>query len=465
MRLLTADTSVLYHPLHSGETFRVFELYPGKGDEPLRGGLHYRNLKCPQDYEALSYLWGHATSSIPRTRNRPIIQCNGRDMIVTPNLTQALCDLRHEVKPLFYFIDAICINQEDQTERGHQVALMGSVYSNARRVVIWICQSADWDARHVLPAHPPALFTNIRARRGFGAICQIVNRWLATTKQNRKASYAYGRPGSPDLWLYCEDFDDEESLTRIAPFMPQLWWSIADIFQAPWFWRIWVVQEVVLAKDAVVRWGDAQIDWRWLGTAAALLRTNYRDVCGALSMGGVYNAYLSYRMSPTMSELPPPKLCFLDLMRLTRQLDCTDHRDRAYGLLSIATSDNVPGSDNLFLKPDYSISSFELWRRIAWKAITATKTLSILSSVQYTAAIPGYESERQVTGSFGPLSGLGERPESMPSWIPNWEKVLRATLAPWDQDDSFAAAKDFPLDLTEWTDTCPDVLTVSEIMI
>lgn len=36
------------------------------------------------------------------------------------------------------WIDAICINQSNLKEKGHQVALMGRVFSDARRVVVWL---------------------------------------------------------------------------------------------------------------------------------------------------------------------------------------------------------------------------------------------------------------------------------------------------------------------------------------
>ncbi|KAF3035694.1 hypothetical protein E8E12_006218 [Didymella heteroderae] len=38
----------------------------------------------------------------------------------------------------YYWIDAICINQVDQAEKSTQIALMGSIYKNAKRVLAWI---------------------------------------------------------------------------------------------------------------------------------------------------------------------------------------------------------------------------------------------------------------------------------------------------------------------------------------
>jgi hypothetical protein len=115
-----------------------------------------------------------------------------------------------------------------------------------------------------------------------------------------------------------------------------------------------------------------------------------------------------------------------------------------YGLLGIQCTDNHPNEGKLFLEPDYSISDSELWRKMASKVIRQSGSLSLLSSVQYSTE--GYEME----GGFGFFS-FDDRPpkEPIPSWVPHWEIVYRATLAPWDASDRFNAAKDFNLNLRD----------------
>jgi hypothetical protein len=41
------------------------------------------------------------------------------------------------------WVDALCINQDDIPERSEQVNKMGSIYTNARRVVLWLGEEAD----------------------------------------------------------------------------------------------------------------------------------------------------------------------------------------------------------------------------------------------------------------------------------------------------------------------------------
>jgi hypothetical protein len=101
-----------------------------------------------------------------------------------------------------------------------------------------------------------------------------------------------------------------------------------------------------------------------------------------MKMGGVYNAYLMFRMSP-MSDLPPLQTSFVQLLRLTRQFEVTEKLDRVYALLGIKTTDNNSAEDRLFIEPDYSISDSKLWKRLTRKVIHDSQNLSLLSSVQY----------------------------------------------------------------------------------
>ena len=38
----------------------------------------------------------------------------------------------------FFWIDAICIDQDSNLEKTHQVAQMGKVYKNANRIIMWL---------------------------------------------------------------------------------------------------------------------------------------------------------------------------------------------------------------------------------------------------------------------------------------------------------------------------------------
>lgn len=59
-------------------------------------------------------------------------------MQVTPNLSAALDRLRLDTETRMLWVDALCINQVDNTERSQQVAQMGKIYSDARETIAWL---------------------------------------------------------------------------------------------------------------------------------------------------------------------------------------------------------------------------------------------------------------------------------------------------------------------------------------
>jgi hypothetical protein len=84
-------------------------------------------------YEALSYVWGTSDLS-----TNVYIHCNGEVTAVRSSLAGALKRLRLATSARIIWVDAICINQDDNEEKSYQVPLMGSIYSSASRVVVWL---------------------------------------------------------------------------------------------------------------------------------------------------------------------------------------------------------------------------------------------------------------------------------------------------------------------------------------
>jgi hypothetical protein len=121
-----------------GPAIRLIRLLKGNGS----------NIECEvfdawlspaervMDYAALSYTWGGERK--PRE-----ILVNQRKMAVTENLFLALKHLRYQETDWILWVDAICINQKNHLERGHQVRHMASIYRTAERVVIWLGDAAD----------------------------------------------------------------------------------------------------------------------------------------------------------------------------------------------------------------------------------------------------------------------------------------------------------------------------------
>jgi hypothetical protein len=91
-------------------------------------------------YNALSYVWGNA--DVTKT-----ILVDGEPLIVRENLWQFLDQMRKVRYKKKIWIDAICINQQNNGEKSHQVAMMGEIYSKATRVEIWLGPPKDGTVR------------------------------------------------------------------------------------------------------------------------------------------------------------------------------------------------------------------------------------------------------------------------------------------------------------------------------
>ncbi|MCJ1426954.1 hypothetical protein MMC29_004857 [Sticta canariensis] len=91
------------------------------------------------DFLALSYSWGDPTDV------REIL-VNDQSLLITQNLEACLRVLRR--KPYVkngwrFWIDAICINQEDIVERAGQVKIMREIYTKAWTPIIWLGEGTE----------------------------------------------------------------------------------------------------------------------------------------------------------------------------------------------------------------------------------------------------------------------------------------------------------------------------------
>ncbi|KAL4889952.1 heterokaryon incompatibility protein-domain-containing protein [Aspergillus ambiguus] len=115
------------------QEIRVLDLQPGHGEDDIRCQLSVQRLVSDSatDYVALSYVWGDWV-------NHGFICLNGvRNFPVTHNLLMALRRLRKTDKACRLWIDQICINQQDASEKTRQVKHIGRIFGQARNVILW----------------------------------------------------------------------------------------------------------------------------------------------------------------------------------------------------------------------------------------------------------------------------------------------------------------------------------------
>lgn len=124
----------------------------GEWDDQIKCRLEVTNINAPRElareFEAISYVWG-ATEKGPKggdslSTDSPTILVDHKDFTIGANLQAALRHFRrrpathHGIEPRALWADAICINQDDVDERNHQVSVMGKIYHNCQRVLIWL---------------------------------------------------------------------------------------------------------------------------------------------------------------------------------------------------------------------------------------------------------------------------------------------------------------------------------------
>ena len=128
-----------YSTLLYADSIRLLKLLPASNDADdcvLSCGLEDCRLSDDPSYEALSYTWGQPI--FPE-----ILHTDNGVLKITENLALALRRLRFKERVRYLWIDAVCINQNDATDKSRQVAMMGSIYKSARRVICWLGQADE----------------------------------------------------------------------------------------------------------------------------------------------------------------------------------------------------------------------------------------------------------------------------------------------------------------------------------
>ncbi|KAF2240619.1 HET-domain-containing protein, partial [Trematosphaeria pertusa] len=127
---ITSRKPFVYQPLDdTPNSFRLLEILPEKADGRIQ--LRIRHDKMPTTYKCLSYMWGDATESHE-------VLMNGSTSPIRKNLHDFLEMARVRFPNEKLWIDALCINQSDNAERGHQIQRMGDIYRGASEVLAWL---------------------------------------------------------------------------------------------------------------------------------------------------------------------------------------------------------------------------------------------------------------------------------------------------------------------------------------
>ncbi|EHK19463.1 uncharacterized protein TRIVIDRAFT_2382, partial [Trichoderma virens Gv29-8] len=302
-----------YPPLNLDKpAIRLLCLHPGNSGviscRLILAELHQRDTMV--SYEALSYTWGSPNPTA-------IIYVDGCCLRVTYNLYQALLDLRYQEQERFLWIDAVCIDQKNKKERGHQVAQMGNIYKEADRVIFRL--------------GPGSNVTNV-----FMESLQWLQR--ESLKQACKAwSPQDGR--WKDLWTSFQTVWEEVN-AKLEDLQRQ---GLQEILEQPWFRRVWILQEVAFAKAGIISCGTKSVSARLFSLTPLLLRVTPDSHCQSVLdiMPSLWRKFTRSSESRSLYRL---------LLNFGRS-EATEPRDLVYALRGM--SSDLAGKLNDVLFPDY----------------------------------------------------------------------------------------------------------------
>lgn len=340
---------------------RLLTLEPAANvDDPIVCSLEHVFLSENPVYEALSYTWGSPTPTCP-------VQLDGKTVDVQENAAAAMRRLRHKTEPRKLWIDAICTNQAHLAEKEGQLPLMCRVYEQAEQVVVWLGEPAESTILAI---------SDLRSRFGMrtasfagGMTKGVGSRYLANlvlpSYPVRQANFKSG-----SAWMRSADLEDELDVG-----------DIREILHRPWWKRIWVIQEAVVAEKLVFVIGSDTFELEHLRRSIDRMRTLRVGVeaFGIVVNPEVYSAQdETFRIILHLRDLWRNGRFFIhlhDLMYEFRHLHCTNDRDRVFGFLGLASA----GGKNLGIIPDYTSSVSSIYIHSARSVIRSSGYLDMLT--------------------------------------------------------------------------------------
>jgi hypothetical protein len=366
-------------PLEGSTTkIRLVELLPGTEDEEEEVQCLFRVYpvaECPE-FTALSYAWGPKTpihrilvddrplwvrenlwqalrmlrfdvsmpssamlnTTTPSRRRRWLNKAHSRSITSDLISTQASSGSATTYQSQLYWIDQICVNQDDISERNHQVGLMKDIYSRAAKVLVWLGGSENIE--------------NEAAAADFF--------------RRREMDYSYMLAGAPS--------------------------GVLNICNRSYWKRMWVVQEIMLAQHVEIRvgiesflfddliWG---VDYETRVWSTGDKKTIHLNLGGdeyrrALQQSGARKLVWTKDVLK-MHHAERQQVTLRMLITLCSEQECSDIRDKIFGLFSLLTQTRE--TEDVF-HADYSTTSWEVYS-LALQIAGAQESLDVFQLLDF----------------------------------------------------------------------------------
>ncbi|KAL8708374.1 MAG: hypothetical protein Q9220_006755 [cf. Caloplaca sp. 1 TL-2023] len=355
-------------PLRGEDGIRVLHLQAkcqidsnnaGNIDTSIRCNLVYNTLshydRDPLDfYIALSYVWGDPTDA-------RLIDVDGVQVSVTANLYAALRDIQDSARVVPIWVDALCINQNDNIEKACQVMSMHRIYAGASRTIIYLGELTD-------------------AIEAFLKLIDVI----------------------PAAKVHDEEQHQSEATAILRQRRDE---GATELIRRPWFTRVWVYQEVIMSRDPWIQCGNRLV--RWTSVADYIQDRHLAEQSEQKKI--LINMQKSWRVQQAQHidqdlhrQISTRGL--LDLVTEHQGFGVTDPRDMIFAFVGIT---KLPGPK---LVVDYRKSCINLYIDFAETLITSDKEVeptfrSSFSCLCLVSDIP-----------------LHERMQGLPSWVPDLSK-------------------------------------------
>ena len=400
-----------YRPLQNPTSWiRLLRVLPSEDfAAPICCSLEEVLLDDSPTYDALSYAWGDRRPTCS-------ILLEDTNVEIRTNLEAALRSLRYSKRERLLWADALCIDQSDNDEKSSQVSLMSAIYRKANTVEAWLGESAD-DIDSTL-----TFLANLGTVSFLEAINDVQSRWLSMSTQERykgvislynhlfgtfhtepTAKVEFYSPSQVPLSVVLDGSEPPSLYDFIGP---EERLGAVRLIRRPWWLRLWVYQEFVLARNPMFRCGRKShngvavckglrsiIDYDHEGLCKIYRENMADDPCSTKGPDyfltiGIFAGIAAETIS--MSEV-------VQLIILFQHAECYDNRDKVFAVLGIA-EDEMKALN----APDYELTWAQVRERLVETWLMPRKNLDILSC-------------RSAFRQF-------------PTWAPNWGHAMHYPL-------------------------------------
>jgi ankyrin repeat protein len=312
-----------YSPLDLEErSFRLLRLFK-RSEGLIRCEIFHAQYDDVEDtniipYDALSYEWGDQSNLREIEVHRTTLHVARMVLPVTENLHLALQHIRSRDEDRVLWVDAICIDQNNPRERGHQVKQMSSIYRNAAKVIFWLGKGS------------------LVTQMAFDYMCELQKEALGHAYTSWTTSDERWQPLRRNIKPPLSNTHESRD-----KFLRE---GFKDLLGRTWFRRAWIIQEVAQARTAEVMCGSQSISARIFAVTVSLLEMGTEHHCQAILdiMPG----------SSRENSWWAGQRDLRTLLYMFRKSKRSDARDAIYSLLGLSSDKNASN----FPTPDYYVS-------------------------------------------------------------------------------------------------------------